>query len=271
MRQKFLVPFVGFFSFSAILIYFLFNIINFPNEIKLTENIEHSLNFNSPFTATITPDSVSALKVNNKPVSENINVSLNDSITIESKETGTAQMTLSAFGLPLKRVTLDIMPEIEIVPCGLTVGVEINTDGVMVLATGSITTADGKSYNPSEGKLTSGDLILDVNGKTLENKWDLSNAVKDADSQLELRVKRDDTLFNTTISPVKSVEDNQNKIGAWVRDATRGIGTVTYYNPANQAFGALGHGILDVDTKQLMSVRDGKIMEAKITSVKKGA
>jgi len=269
-RFKSLIPFIGTIGISAVLIYFIFNIINFPNQINLTENIEHKLSFNSPFSATIEADSVNVLKVNDQPVDGNINVTLRDPLTIESSKAGTAQMTLSAFGMPIKRVTLDILPVIEVVPCGLTVGVEIKTDGVMVLGTGSVTTKDGATYNPSVGKLESGDLIVDANGEPLNDKTDLINAVEQSQSDLELKFKRNNTLLTTTISPVKSLQDNQNKIGVYVRDATRGIGTITYYNPVSQKFGALGHGILDVDTRQLMSVKEGTIMEAQITDIKKG-
>ena len=269
-RLKTLIPFLGMFGISVILIYFIFNIINFPNEIKLTENIEHKLKFNSPFSATIEPDTVNVLKVNNKPVESNIDVALNDTLTIESAQACKAQMTLNAFGMPIKRVTLDILPEIEIVPCGLTVGVEIKTDGVMVLGTGSVKTENGGASSPAEGKLVSGDLIMDINGHALINKNDLINTVENSETDLDIKIKRDNTMINTTISPVESITDNQKKIGVWVRDATRGIGTITYYNPVSKKFGALGHGILDVDTKKLMSVKDGTIMEANITDIKKG-
>jgi len=269
-KLKSFIPFLGMFSICVLLLYFIHNIIDFPNEIKLTENIEHKLTFNSPFTATIEPDTVTALKVNNVAVDENISVALNDTLTIKSSETGRAQMTLNAFGVPIKRVVLDIMPELEIIPCGLTVGVEINTDGVMVLGTGQIKSEDGNTHNPAEGKLESGDLILNVNGATLNSKRDLIKVVENSDSDLELKIRRDNELLTTTVSPVKSITDNQKKIGVWVRDATRGIGTITYFNPSNNKFGALGHGILDVDTKKLMTVRDGSIMEARITDIKKG-
>ncbi|MDR2648792.1 MAG: SpoIVB peptidase [Clostridiales bacterium] len=270
-KLKPFIPFFGMFGISVVLMYFIVNIINFPNQIKLTENIEHKLRFNSPFSATIVSDAINVLKVNNKPVEGNIKVTLNDTLTIESAQACTAQMTLNAFGFPIKRVTLDIMPELEIVPCGLTVGVEINTDGVMVLGTGAVKMEDGSAYSPSEGKLESGDLILDVNGQNLNNKTDLIHAVENSESDLELRIKRDNTTMTTTVSPIKSAADNQKKIGVWVRDATRGIGTITYYNPVSQKFGALGHGILDVDTKKLMTVKNGTIMEARVTDIKKGS
>jgi len=267
-KLKPLLPFIGTLGISILLIYFIINIINFPNEINLTENIEHRLSFNSPFSATIEPDAVTVLKVNNQPVDGNISVTLRDPLTIQSAQAGKAQMTLNAFGMPIKRVTLDILPEIEVVPCGLTVGVQIKTDGVMVLGTGPVKTKEG-DCKPSEGKLESGDLILDVDGKPLNKKEDLISAVENSQSDLELKIKRNNLLLTTNISPVKSNED-KNKLGIWVRDATRGIGTITYYNPGSKKFGALGHGILDVDTKQLMTVKEGSIMEAHITAIKKG-
>ncbi|MDR3240148.1 MAG: SpoIVB peptidase [Clostridiales bacterium] len=268
-KMKLLIPFFGIFIFSVLSLYLLFHIISFPNEINLTEKTLHNLKLYSPFSATISPETVSALKVNNKPVSGNINVSLYEALTIESDGSGVAQMTLNAFGLPLKRITLDILPEIEVVPCGLTVGVEISTDGVMVLGTGTVKAEDGQ-YNPSEGKLLSGDLIINANGESLANKEDLIRAVENSASDIEFKVKRNDALLNTKISPVKSAVDHKSKIGAFVRDATRGIGTITYFNPNTRVFGALGHGILDVDTKKLMSVKEGSIMEARVTEVRKG-
>jgi stage IV sporulation protein B len=261
---------MGMFTISMILFYFAFSIINFPNEINLTEKTLHSLAFKGPFTATIEPETISALNVNSKPVEGTINISLSEDFTIESQETGTAQMTLSAFGIPIKKVTLDILPDIEIVPCGLTVGVHINTDGILVLGTDKVNAEDGTSCAPSEGKLLSGDIILDANGESLSNKEELIAAVINSDSEVELKVKRNDTLLTTIVTPVKSAKDNKNKLGVWVRDTTQGIGTITYFNPSTRVFGALGHGILDVDTKKLMSVKDGIITEAKITEVKKG-
>jgi stage IV sporulation protein B len=54
------------------------------------------------------------------------------------------------------------------------------------------------------------------------------------------------------------------------RDSTQGIGTITYYNPLTDKFGALGHGILDANTKDLMAIKEGQLMPSKIQEVKKG-
>ena len=43
------------------------------------------------------------------------------------------------------------------------------------------------------------------------------------------------------------------KIGVWVRDNAQGVGTMTYLGDGAN-FGALGHGINDVDTSMLMEL-----------------
>ena len=73
-----------------------------------------------------------------------------------------------------------------------------------------------------------------------------------------------------------SVEPERNEegaccIGAWVRDSMAGIGTVTYYDPDSNTFGALGHGITDGDTAALMPFGNGAILPSTVKAVKKGS
>ena len=58
-------------------------------------------------------------------------------------------------------------------------------------------------------------------------------------------------------------EDGTYKLGAWVRDDTQGIGTVTYVD-MNGSFGALGHGISDSDTGKLVDIREGERYDTQI-------
>ena len=72
------------------------------------------------------------------------------------------------------------------------------------------------------------------------------------------------------VSP-KANEQGVNCIGAWVRDSMAGIGTMTYYDPQTGQFGALGHGITDVDTNLLMPFSNGSILPSTVKAVKRGA
>lgn len=58
--------------------------------------------------------------------------------------------------------------------------------------------------------------------------------------------------------------------GLWVRDGTAGVGTVTFYDPSTGSFAALGHGITDVDTGELLPIASGDLLRTTILSIKKG-
>jgi len=103
------------------------------------------------------------------------------------------------------------------------------------------------------------------------NKEDLSQLVAESAGDITLLLRRDGNEFEVTLTPTMAATDGVRRIGIWVRDSTKGIGTLTYYIPGTGAFGALGHGILDVDTKKLISVRNGVIMPSTITSIVRGA
>jgi len=158
---------------------------------------------------------------------------------------------------------------VELVPVGITVGVRFYTEGIMVLATDKVTASCGATSNPSCDKLAAGDVLTGINGTKLIDLPQLMQAVEGADNTVALEVQRGNDTLQIEITPAKN-EAGEQKIGCWVRDSTQGIGTITYYNPQTGAFAALGHGIMDVDTQKLMSVRHGQIMESCILDVRKG-
>ncbi|WP_058485276.1 SpoIVB peptidase [Defluviitalea phaphyphila] len=257
----------------AIISPFIASYLYIPEEIKIISGRENNFNFYLPIKANISLKNQKVIKINNKQIDEdNIDINLNKSFSIEPLGSETLDVKLKLLGiLPLKTVKMDIIPPMEVVPCGMTVGVNVETDGIMVLGTGDVNGIDGKTYQPSKGILQSGDLILSINGKDLNNKEELIECIRNSnEKELKLKIKRQNEIIETSIKPVKSKEDKEYKIGAWVRDQTQGIGTLTYYNPDTKIFGALGHGITDIDTKKLMPIKEGKVMKAEVTSIKKG-
>jgi len=234
-----------------------------PGEIRLTEFTSHRLNIGlpPPIRATLC-STTSVIKVEERADLR--------SFTLKTDAPGQAEMTIGVFGLPMRRVVLDIVPEVKLVPLGTAIGVRINTDGVMVLGMGSFLGEDGEPHRPSEGVLQAGDLIFKVDGTAISSKEELSQHVADSTGNVRLSLRREGEMVDVTLTPATAATDGVRRIGAWVRDSTKGIGTLTYYDPSTGNFGALGHGIMDVDTKKLMSVRSGMIMPSNVTSVKRG-
>ncbi len=156
-----------------------------------------------------------------------------------------------------------------VIPGGMPVGIYLETDGVMILGTESIEGIDGMKYNPAEHLVKSGDYIVGLNGKKIDTKAQLIEAVKDLEEdEVVLTVKREKEKLDIRFRPVQ-YSLTEYKLGIWVRDNTQGLGTVTFLN-ADSKFGALGHGIHDVDTNELLNISDGTLYITNIRDIQKG-
>ncbi len=173
--------------------------------------------------------------------------------------------------LPLKEVTITVLPERTLVPGGHSVGVRMNVKGVLIVGLEEIETPEGEFVNPGlDAGLQIGDNILEINGTKVNNAREVKEIVNKVKKDVRLKVKRKDDIMNIIITPVISVEDNLYKIGVWVKDKTAGIGTLTFYDPSNNTFGALGHAITDPETGTVLSVAQGELLNSKVESVKQG-
>ena len=190
--------------------------------------------------------------------------------------------------------------------CGRLTGIYEQTEGVLVVNTTEVTDEDGKKVNPADKKVQCGDYILSVNGRTVADKEELSEAVNDimkqydeshedkcgtVESQKEIinenksdsgeikseinkrmvKVKflRGGEKMSADITPVR-MDDGRYYMGIWVKDDLAGIGTITYYTKDGR-FGALGHGIGDgTQSGNLLYANSGDLYSMKLTKIKKG-
>jgi stage IV sporulation protein B len=242
-----------------------------PDEIKMLVDTQESFDFDIPLKGKITTEDIGVLQVNDLSVpSDQIRVDLNQPFTLESSQTGSYKMDLKLFGLfNFKRVSVDVIEAIELIPCGNPIGIYVETDGILVLGSGRITGTDGMNYEPTRDKLKSGDYILKVNDVEVNRKNDFVDMLQGCNGEdIILQVRRNKEKITVRVSPVKTASGSY-KIGAWIRDNTQGIGTLTFISTDGQ-FGALGHGITDIDTGLLMNVKMGSIYTAEIMSIIKG-
>ena len=152
---------------------------------------------------------------------------------------------------------------------GSVIGIYMETDGVLIIDSGEIVQKDGTVKNPAKDIVRTGDYIVAFNETKIENKSQLMDELEHLSSEVvTLQVKRDDKTIPISIKPVKNAE-NQYKLGIWVRDDTQGLGTLTYVDELGN-YGALGHGISDMDTGELLDIQEGKLYGAEILAVRKG-
>lgn len=190
--------------------------------------------------------------------------------------------------------------------CGRLTGIYEQTEGVLVVNTTEVTDEDGKKVNPADKKVKCGDYIMSVNGRTVADKEELSEAVNDImkqydesnedksstiESQKEIlnenksdnseikseinkrtvniKFLRGGEEMSADIAPVR-MDDGRYYMGIWVKDDLAGIGTITYYTKDGR-FGALGHGIGDgTQSGNLLYANSGDLYSMKLTKIKKG-
>lgn len=241
-----------------------------PSNIVVLSGESATLTFNMPLKGELLCKDKAVSAVNDKPVTENIRINMKSPVTIKAENAGKALLRLSFCGIPLKESTIDVLPNKELIPWGKAVGLELNTDGILVLGTGEVRNERGKYVSPCAKSLKSGDLIKKADKVTLTDKESLINYVENSTAnEITLTVERKGEIFKAKVTPVLSSESGKRKLGLWVRDSTQGIGTVTCYDKEGN-FYALGHPVTDVDTGDKMEIRNGKIMPTSIKEVDMG-
>lgn len=156
-----------------------------------------------------------------------------------------------------------------LIPGGMPIGIYLETEGVLVLGTDAITGEDGLNYEPAAHLVKQGDYIVGMDDETIKNKSELIECVNQLDhNDVILKIRREEQLIDVKMKAVKCGKD-EYKLGIWVRDNAQGLGTVTFLN-ADSQFGALGHGIHDVDTNELLEISDGMLYSTSIKDIQKG-
>ncbi|MGI6071006.1 MAG: SpoIVB peptidase [Blautia sp.] len=195
-------------------------------------------------------------------------VTWSDAVT--TSQNGVYRMECKILGvIPFRQVKVTQVDREEVYTGGIPVGIYMETQGVLVIDTGEIVCQDGTCLEPAKNIAKAGDYIVAFNEKRVRDKKDLIEEIRSCQGKASiLSVIRHGEEISLELEPVVG-DDGNYKLGIWVRDNTQGIGTLTYMDKLGN-YGALGHGISDVDTGDLMQIKDGTLYQAQILAVQKG-
>lgn len=259
-----------------------------PSTIKIRAGVEQELDFKVPVSGEIyrirddaaqaasIPESAGAKTWEQAVESisdsvESIHVDFTHKVKVKANELDTYQMKLKLFGvLPYKNVDIEVIQDKMLIPSGIPIGIYVKTNGVLVVGIGEFEDSEGRKVSPAKYVLQKGDYILKVNGEDVENKKQFIRTIEGSEGEdTILTIKRNGDITDVMITP----ECNQNKdwkLGIWIRDNAQGIGTMTYED-TDHTFGALGHGINDVDTSVLMNLDEGTLYKTEIVGITRGS
>ncbi len=246
---------VGALAFSWFLCYS-----SVPSKVKLMVDKEQQMDFRIPVNASI------------ETSSGKFRTNLYGPVTmVTGREETTYQMDVRLLGvIPLKSVEIQVIGEQDICAAGIPVGIFLKTKGVMVVGVGSFNSPEGAACEPAKNHLAEGDYIVTFNGMEVTGKKAFMEWIADSQGQeVLLGVERDGEYREEFITPAKN-QNGEYKMGIWIRDNAQGVGTLTFID-AEGHFGALGHGITDSDTGELMEMGRGSLYGTRIVAVRKGA
>ena len=198
-------------------------------------------------------------------------VVLSDNIFMKNSKIKKDKLQVKLLGLiPVKSVAVSKVNDLEVYPGGTSVGIKLSTKGVLVVGHSDIESVEGKVESPAKNSgIELGDVLIKINGEEIQSSKDLSKKIKNLDnSKINVDYIRNGNIENKEIDLEK--ENNEYKLGLWVRDSTAGIGTLTFYDKNTSIFGALGHPITDGDTNKPFIVRNGDLLNSSVISVRKG-
>ena len=183
------------------------------------------------------------------------------------EQVGKIDFSLNLFQLfKIKDVSVNVIPKTTVVPVGEAIGMKLYTDGVLVVGMSEI---EGKKPYENTG-IQEGDRIIQINENEINNTVDLMYEVNASGGEkIDIKYVHEEKTMTASIKPVKN-SDNEYKLGLWVRDAAAGVGTLSFYEPSTGMFATLGHGILDVDTSNLITIANGELVTTNILNIQKG-
>lgn len=249
--------------FLLIVYIYVCNITLLPSNIVIFQGEE--LNFKTIYGLRVNRKDNYHSSYSAMQTSSNLSEKVSDNI-------GTINLSLDLFGtIPLKEIDVNVLPRTTVVPLGNSVGLKLYTNGVLVVGMSEITGEDHLNYRPYESSgLEEGDRIIEVNNVAIKNTDELVKCVNESNGkELQIVYVRDEDELKTNITPAKTGKD-EYKLGLWVRDAAAGVGTATFFEPSTGMFAALGHGITDIDTGDIVEIANGELTTSTIVAIKKG-
>jgi len=156
-----------------------------------------------------------------------------------------------------------------LIPMGTPVGIQLNTDGVLVVDTPELDSANGPIAPARDAGLRAGDIILRLGDQATPGAAALTEAAAALpEGPVTVTYLRDGQTCRCELTPLR--DSGSPRLGLWLRDGIAGIGTMTWFDPTSGRFGALGHSVNDAETGTLLPLADGSICSAHIVDVRRG-
>lgn len=264
LNKRFLAMCLGVFFLAMLFGQGLQTLLMIPSEVTQFQGEEQSIDFDLPWAIRIS-DSSGILRMADE---------VGEGFILTAEKTGNYHFTFNLLGfIPLKRMQINVIPPLRLMPSGHSIGVKLSEFGVVVAGLDSIQTNSGKVEPARESGFQIGDILVAVNEekiRSLEHAAEILEEKSQPGEIIECHILRDGTPLALKIKPVYDEGAKKYRLGLLLRDTAAGVGTMTFYHPETGIFGALGHMITDETGANPVDLKTGRIVDAHIISIQPG-
>ncbi|WP_374713511.1 SpoIVB peptidase [Symbiobacterium terraclitae] len=239
--------------------------VTLPDHMRLPQGYAHELSLGLPFSTAVQTAGGSGLSL----------AGSGTPLQLAAEQTGRYTIDVKLFGLiPVRRMTVDVVPQIRVVPGGHSIGVRLQSHGVVVVGFAAVRDEEGQVHHPGrEAGIQVGDTILAIDGRTVRGEEHAAHLFQEAARKgrpVTVQIRRNGERMERTVQPVKEKDSGRWRVGLYIRDGASGVGTLTFYHPPSRKFGALGHVIAESESKKPFEFAEGQITAADVIRIQKG-
>lgn len=248
----------------------------FPAQMRVLVGHSQELDLDLPMHLYARSDSEGVLQLNGRALGAGMErVSLSSPLVFEPLRPGRATVEFRWLGLiTFRRVAVEVLPEISLVPGGQSIGVILQPDGVLVIGLASVTDPGGHAASPAhEAGVEVGDIIARIAGVPVGSDGQIASLVQEqglAGRPVRVEVRRRGALIDLMVRPRLCRDTGRYRLGVLVRDMTAGVGTLTFYDPESSTYAALGHMISEAEGGEPVAVHSGRIVGAYVAQIEPG-
>lgn len=165
------------------------------------------------------------------------------------------------FSILLSFIHLSAAPRVLYVS-GQTILIDAQYEGVLVSGSFEFMCNNKQINSHPNDSVQITDMIISADHQPVKSSSDLNHIIasqKITNSSVDVVVKRNNQTKNAKLYLYYDDEKNSFKTGFYVKDHISGVGTITYYDPQNHTYGALGHEITEKTTGEIADIHHGSI------------
>ena len=150
----------------------------------------------------------------------------------------------------------------NVIPGGENIGIKIESKGLLVIGYYKV-----RDKYIAEDTIKISDRIIKIEGKTISNVNEMTDIINSLNKKDEVNITviRNKKEINTKLKLI--LDEGVLKTGLYVKDEINGIGTISYIDPNTKIYGALGHEVIESNTRELVEVKTGNIFSSNVTGI----